>query len=133
VSEQKLVRLTREDDYERRWIVVGERGAVDFHCSHLSVAKRIAESTGMLPWRSGGVEYHHRTPPDYMSDKDASHELCWILGGKCWHDGSSLWASEHWIPLLERSGEEAVWAELERTYARHFPVVEVSVGAAEDR
>jgi hypothetical protein len=117
----KLVRLTREDDYEKRWIVVGEHGAIDFHCSH-------ADSEFACKYgRTGGIEYHHRAPASYMrSDYSCVHDHCWILDGKCWHDGTSLWASEHWIPLLESSGEAAIWAELERTYSRKEWAIEAT-------
>lgn len=113
-STDKIVRLTRSDDYEKRWIVVGESGALDFHCSHANtdLARRFG--------RTGGVEFHYRSPKSYMrEDYGCTHEYCWILGGKCWHDGTSLWASEYWIPLLERQGEDAVWIELEHQYRRH--------------
>ena len=117
MADDQLVRLTREDDYEKRWIVVGKLGAVDFHCSHDD--SDLARKYG----RSGGVEFHYRAPTDWMrQDYSCTHDRCWILGGKCWHDGTSLWASEHWIPMLERSGEEAVWRELEHTYrTREWP------------
>lgn len=113
MEEEALVRLTREDGYEKRWIVVGNGGAIDFHCSHggTDIARRFG--------RSGGVEFHYRHPEDYMSaEYPCTHDHCWILGGKCWHDGTSLWASEYWVPLLERDGEAGVWAALEREYRR---------------
>lgn len=113
-TPEKLVRITRQDDYEKRWIVVGKLGAVDFHCSlpHLEVTR--------LYGRTGGVEYHHRSPARYMrEDYGCTHDNCWVLGGKCWHDGTSQWASSHWIPLLEACGEDAIWIELEITYRNH--------------
>lgn len=114
MTKDPLVRLTREDAHEKRWIVVGKSGALDFHCTRgdSEVARRFG--------RSGGVEFHYRQPTSYMAaDYGSTHEHCWILQGPCWHDGTSLWASEHWIPLLEREGEDGVWAELERQYRRH--------------
>lgn len=111
---EKLIRLTREDDYEKRWVVVGELGAIDFHCSHahLEVSQRFGVT--------GGVEYHYRHPTEYMGDDySCTHEHCWMLSGKCWHDGTSLWASEHWIPMFKSLGESWVWSELEATYRRH--------------
>jgi hypothetical protein len=131
MSEQvpeSMRRIRTEDSYETRWMVVGPLGAVDFHCTNMETLRRIRDSTGMRDlWRSGGVEYHHRAAPDYM--KEQSHEHCWILGGPCWHDGTSLWASEHWIPLLEREGEEAIWRELHATYARHeWPATDADRG-----
>jgi len=131
VSEHDAVpgnmkQIRTEDSYETRWILVGPLGAVDFHCTNLAMLARIRNAANMrgLP-RSGGVEYHHRAAPEYLFGKDAAHEHCWILGGPCWHDGTSLWASEHWIPLLERDGEDEIWRELHATYTRHeWPTVD---------
>lgn len=109
---ETLMRITRDDGYERRWVVVGPKGAVDFHCTHGPVDHPIVG-------RIGGVEYHYRTPPDYMRSEAAHHPCCWALDGPCWSDGSSLQATEHWIPMLERAGEDAIWAELERAYHAH--------------
>lgn len=47
----------------------------------------------------GGIEYHYRQPPDYMAKYPPSHKTCSFTGANCWHDGSSLQASEQWIPL----------------------------------
>jgi hypothetical protein len=45
--------------------------------------------------------------------------MCSLLGGgKCWHDGTSLWASEHWAPGFANGGAEWVWRELRKTYQR---------------
>lgn len=125
----KFRRIRVEDSYETHWILVGPQGAVDFHCTNLD---RIRVGSGMHDlWRSGGVEYHHRAVPDYMTRKEASHEHCWILEGPCWYAGTSLWASEHWIPLLERDGEDGIWSELTTTYARHdWPAATESLPAA---
>lgn len=110
-APEKLVRLTREDEYEKRWIVVGKHGAIDFHCSHAHL--EISRKYGV----TGGVEYHHRAPASYMgADYSCTDDHCWVLGGKCWFDGTSLWASEHWIPMLRSCGEDWVWRELETTY-----------------
>lgn len=111
---EKLVRLTREDDYEKRWIVVGKHGAIDFHCAHAN------SDSSRRYGRMGGVEYHHRRPASYMrADYGCVDDHCWVLSGKCYYDGTSLWASEHWIPLLESCGEAAIWRELEITYRKH--------------
>lgn len=110
---KQLTKIRREDHYETRWIVVGELGAIDFHCTNEGT--EIARQFG----RSGGVEYHSKQPFDYDPDSEPSHEHCWLVG-RCWHDGTSLWASEHWIPLLQLSGEEAIWRELEMTYRSRF-------------
>lgn len=38
----------------------------------------------------GGVEHHMNKAPYYMDESKPSHEYCSTVGGKCWHDGSSL-------------------------------------------
>lgn len=56
---------------------------------------------------SGGVESHFRSPPDYMAERPPSHHKCDALGGNpCWHDGSSTWAVEHFIPLWKVRSDE---------------------------
>jgi hypothetical protein len=52
----------------------------------------------------GGIEVHYRTAPDYMKHSAPSHHDCPVLGGICWHDGSSLQAREHWIPMWQGCG-----------------------------
>lgn len=118
--QQGFKRITTVDDYETRWMLVGPRGAVDFHCSHASDRYTFG--------RIGGIEEHHRTPPSYMREEQPSHEHCWILGGKCWHDGSSLYASEVLIPLLERDGEAAIWKQLDCEYRKRFGETEQAGG-----
>jgi hypothetical protein len=63
---------------------------------------------------SGGIEIHYRVPPDYMRDQ-APMAKCWLLGGPCWHDGSSLQATEHWIPmwLVDPHNHERIFGELQ--------------------
>lgn len=47
---------------------------------------------------SGGIEIHRRAPPDYQQGEPPTHDDCWLLKAPCWHDGSSLQATEFWIP-----------------------------------
>lgn len=51
----------------------------------------------------GGVETHWRSPPEHARFSAPDHNNCRILGAPCWHDGTSLWASEKWIPQWECS------------------------------
>lgn len=100
---------------ETHYIVCGREGSIDFHVFDKPFDERSGE-------RIGGVEFHHRTPLDYMDANKPSHECCWTMldKGPCWHDGTSLWASEYWIPLLEQGGEEAVFRRLEQQYTETF-------------
>ena len=45
------------------------------------------------PYKAGGFEVHSRKPV-YDDDQPQSQSNCQILGGPCWHDGSSLQAVE---------------------------------------
>ena len=46
----------------------------------------------------GGVEVHAKKP--MYGDQPVSHEHCWLLGGPCYHDGTSLYFSERIEPYL---------------------------------
>lgn len=72
-----------------QWSAVDQRGGV-----HVWI-----EETGIADYpHMGGFEVHWRSPPAWAEGKPADKENCWLLKGPCWHDGSSLWASEYWIP-----------------------------------
>jgi hypothetical protein len=91
------------------FLVVGPEGAV-----HFWVSPSREDITGDDLY--GGVEYHHAFPPDYMRNDPPSHSPCHFLGKPCWHDGTSLWASEHWIPHFITCGQEWVFTQLEILY-----------------
>ena len=102
-----LKREKREMDGELRFIVSGPDGAVDFHFITCGA------------YHVGGVEYHMAQAPDYMDERTPSHDECWALDGRpCWHDGTSLYASEVVIPLYQRGGDDAIWPFLEREYLK---------------
>jgi len=92
------------------WSLAGFHGGV-----HLHIHGYRTSPDEEYRW-SGGVEAHRKSPPDYS--EPPSHADCWLTGGLCWHDGTSLWATEHWIPRFLR-GEEpekilqslVVWAD----------------------
>jgi hypothetical protein len=46
-----------------------------------------------------GIEIHSRKPL-YGRQNAADNDRCWIVGGPCWHDGSTLVAREFWVPLF---------------------------------
>lgn len=73
---------------------------------------------------SAGLETHWRSPPSWMQDKAPSNDVCWLLMGPCWHDGTSLYASEHCVPIFEthRDKPEIIFRDLaayaDRAFAR---------------
>jgi hypothetical protein len=92
------------------WTLRGPKGGIHLHIT-------VTENYGP----SGGIEFHHRVPPEYMQD-DAPHEKCSVIAGPCWHDGSSMYATEHWIPLWEASphDHEGMFRRLEMEYEDRF-------------
>lgn len=95
------------------WSLVGAAGGV--HC-HL---RRYRENE----W-TGGIELHSRTPLGENKHKAPSQKDCHLIGGPCWHDGSSL-AAEGFTERL-RAGETAedlhwsVFSTLLSWYRDHF-------------
>lgn len=98
-----------------QWEIVGPRGAMHFHVS-------IMDGNKYDP--TCGLEVHHNEPPEYMKDQAPSELKCWLTGGRCWHDGTSLYASETLWPMykifLEAGNHEAVFNSLESEYINRF-------------
>lgn len=99
------------------WCVTCSHGSISFwyaECSEES--KMIFGDKGY-----GGVETHYneKSKPDYLG-VGSFHEQCMQNNGKCWHDGTSLWASEYWIPYVMPNGDEAIWRKLENTALEIF-------------
>jgi hypothetical protein len=105
----KKIETRRSKEHTKGWAVVGSKGAVEFHI--------ITSDTHPLV---GGVETHYGSPPEYMNNEPPHHTDCPLIG-TCWHDGTSLWAEEYWIPLYQKLGEEWVWYRLELLYYEIFP------------
>jgi len=97
-----------DDSVSVQWSLRGPRGAIHLHCSsHMR--------DGIKEW-SCGIEYHfavrgERTDaPDYVN--------CPFVGGWCWHDGTSLGASEFWEnhggkQAFQRGDHRFIFAHLE--------------------
>lgn len=95
-----------------RWEIVGPKAAIHFNVSLYE------DSTAC------GLEFHYFEPPDYMKDYAPSHVDCVLTGGKCWHDGTSLYASETLWPRIEhhlRVGDhDKIFKILEMEYLEKF-------------
>jgi len=86
-------------EYRRLWgnpyhlySCVGAIGAVHLHIT--DHGDEHAEKYGER--YSGGIEGHWRYA---IANRPPDHALCPFLNAPCWHDGSSLQATETWIPL----------------------------------
>lgn len=103
-----------------RWELVGPSGALEFHVTMLDEKRGGA---------SAGLEVHHREPPEHMRGEAPSQLACKLTGGWCWHDGSSLYATESLWPLIApfvRAGNhEAIFEILEGEATRQFEGEEV--------
>lgn len=99
-------------DGRREWAVTGEGGSLSFWCSPVREQSRITYGADYY----GGVETHYNelTKPDYLQGN--GRDDCSINSGKCWHDGTSLWASEYWIPYVLPLGDQHIWETLEFNY-----------------
>lgn len=120
-------KLTRRHEIrpngEQHYVVIGEEGAIHFHLMESSEDSR--KAFGERYW--GGVEIHSKKQMYEFSEKPTS-DNCWILGCQCWSDGSSLMASERYIPeweFCQRIGDfESLWLSLEHMYRQRFLEVE---------
>jgi hypothetical protein len=82
------------DVWQHVWLIHGPLGSVHFHFSH-----NPEHEAKYGP--SAGLEIHYRTPPPYMKDRAPQHPQCQILHAPCWHDGTSLYATEKLYPLVD--------------------------------
>lgn len=96
-----------------QWELVGPEGGIHFH---------VSLTKGYDP--SCGLEFHHAARANYDPDRAPDHIKCPLIGEPCWHDGTSLYASETIWPMIEpmlRSGDhETIFRVLEGEYDRHF-------------
>ena len=99
----------------KEWAVTGEFGSLSFWFTPYPENYEYS----FLGKGYGGVEAHYneKSKPDYFKDEPC-RENCEFNGGKCWHDGTSLWASEYWIPYIMPRGTDAIWKELEYEYIK---------------
>lgn len=99
-----------------RYFARGARGAVEFW-----VRDRGADFDREYGERYyGGIEVHSNESTDGVSPPD--HLRCYANGERpCWHDGSSLAATEQWIPMWEaRCDEFMILDQLKGEYLLRF-------------
>lgn len=112
MSTWKMSRKLSICENRKEWSISGEHGSIAFW-----VIKNDPDVQRMLgELYTGGVETHYRKAPEYMDERKPSQEICHLNHGPCWHDGTSLWAREYWIPYILPQGDEAIWQRLEQAY-----------------
>jgi hypothetical protein len=101
---------------KHKWEIVGPKGGM-----HLHVSVHDDKQYG----NSCGLEFHHIT-----GDGAPDHVNCPLTGGRCWHDGTSLYASEHvWPmvkPMLQSGDHDAIFRCLEHIADEHFDETEAA-------
>lgn len=75
-----------------QWTLASKDGGIHIHGWRV-------DGDGWREWM-GGVECHWPTAPEWGSPDKPSHDHCWLLGGPCWHDGTSLYFSERIADML---------------------------------
>ena len=95
------------------WELVGPRGGIHFHAS---IFEKHDDSCGL--------EFHHAEPVGYYQNTAPHHKDCPVIGGNCWHDGTSLYASETLWPVISsylKSGDhDLIFRLLEQEFIDHF-------------
>jgi len=99
------------DNTSHEWSLVCSKGAVQFRVSFYKENPTC------------GLEFHSIAPPN--GDEAPHHLDCHLTGGRCWHDGTSLYARDAAIwPQVEhylRQGDhEEIFRVLEREADRQF-------------
>ena len=72
-----------------RWEFVGPLGGMHFFAT---------VAPGYAP--SCGVEYHHTEACNFAPGEAPHHISCPMTGGRCWHVGETLYATETVWPIL---------------------------------
>jgi hypothetical protein len=112
VLEKFMTAAPRHGDQHFQIVVRGEYGAIEFHFTVPREWRPLMYDATSKPFFSLGVEFHKR-----VSAGESNREACALLGNDpCYHDGTSLWASEYVMPAFLAGGADSVYAILERRY-----------------
>ena len=122
------------------FVLVGEKGATQFliftnwllpHVTEEMIAKSTGGASAIelecrfLPM-AADLGYHSRTETGGVHS-----EMCDVLGGECWYDGSGL-AAERVFDRLLHEGDAAIWDELEQYYISRFGALDTAEEGRDD-
>jgi hypothetical protein len=106
-----------------RWLVVGEKGAVQFLLYTTDWGPEPAPFGGRLFEREllgpSPCDLGYHAKEAQYEGQEAMRGNCDVLGGPCYYDGSGLNADEPWRVLCNWGGE-ALWEYLEGYYGHVF-------------
>lgn len=94
------------------WELVGAKGGLNLHISGPHVYDKAEH------W-SAGLEYHSRAPRG-SDNSPPSHDECWLIHAPCWHEGTSLYAEETYLPLFHAGEFGYILQRLARDARRYF-------------
>ncbi|MCB9910500.1 MAG: hypothetical protein H6829_09575 [Planctomycetes bacterium] len=110
-NHHKYEYINRFENASHHWSLLGPAGGVEFHANALK---------GLT---SCGLEIH-ASRSGRRNDRAPDHLECYLTKEPCWHEGTSLYATETLWPNIEhhlKGGDhEAVWRILELEYDRYF-------------
>lgn len=120
-NHHKYTWMPRWKSVYHNWEFVGPFGGVNFHVSLLDGARN--------EHGQAGIEFHH-TARCGLDARAPDHINCPLVGGNCWHDGSSLFAAEtlwpRYMQSLEHGDHAAIFRDLERVADQHFAEYETA-------
>jgi hypothetical protein len=98
------------------WEIVGPKGAVSFHVNFYD------DKDDTQP--TCGLEFHHVEAGEEFAGQSPHHLNCPLTGGRCWHDGTSLYASESVWPQVKHyltiGYHDEVFKVLQYEYKQRF-------------
>lgn len=68
---------------------------------------------------SAGLELHSRTP--LYGDTAPDHDMCWLLNCPCWHDGTSSWAQEYFLPMVLNGDHDRIFRAMATRADEQWP------------
>ena len=96
--------------------LVGADGAISLNISGPHVYG------GQENW-SAGLEIHRRAPAEYQRYDPPSHDECHVLKCPCWHDGSSTYAQDEFLPIFLQGNINGLLRRLSHEAEERFPIV----------
>lgn len=119
MTTRRSMAFLYENELALRWAISGDAGAVEFQgiAQCVDMNDRNAYNLSFKPY---GIEYHFRTPPEYRAGTLAYHEDCWLIGGPCWHDGSSVDAYVVALHSVGCNRFASIWECIEQKYTEIF-------------
>lgn len=112
----------------------GEMGAIQFVINtnwfvptareHLRQFEHIQRTSLIMKPQGWDVGYHSPKPM-YEGHTSMDQECDLVEGGKCYYEGTTLYAEE-WIEDFVAGGTEWLWPRMEEEYHTRFPVTKTS-------